>query len=113
MVSEAAPPPPPRDAFMENNTAAPPSIDLTVVKLGPPLKSNLKRSRSSRTQDGVNTRNKDNSLPASVCPEKKSIQWLDNHGKQLTQVKEFEPSDSEDSDTEYEYGLASCTCAIQ
>lgn len=118
MVSEAAPPPPPRDAFMEDNTTVPLHNDLVVVKLGPPLKSNLKRSHNCMfaAKDGAiikSEKDNDNSLAAPMCSEKRSIKWLDNHGKQLTQVKEFEPSDSEDSDIEHDYGLASCACAIQ
>lgn len=45
--------------------------------------------------------------------DKRSIQWLDNHGKELTEVREFEPSGSEDSDDEREDLLSSCSCVIQ
>lgn len=116
MVSEALPPLPPRDAFLADG-ASEPLNDLPIVKLGPPLKSNLKwpRNRTCTLQDAVNTKSendKDNATAAD-CPEKRSIKWLDNHGKQLIQVKEFEPSDSEDSDNEHEDLFASCTCTIQ
>lgn len=103
---------------MEDGTVTSLNNEVTAVKLGPPLKSSLKKppSRCFSAQDNVKAkseRSKENLVDSSVCFEKRSITWVDTHGEQLTQVKEFEPSDSEDSDTEQEYGLASCACAIQ
>ncbi|KAG0569487.1 hypothetical protein M758_6G090500 [Ceratodon purpureus] len=44
------------------------------------------------------------------------VQWIDNYGKDLTQVFEFEPSsdsdDSEDDDDDSDSSQA-CTCVIQ
>lgn len=37
------------------------------------------------------------------------VQWKDRHGKKLTEVLEFQPSDSSDSDDEY---LDTCMCSI-
>ncbi|MCO5593055.1 hypothetical protein L7F22_047060 [Adiantum nelumboides] len=97
VVPEAAPPPPPRDAFMEDDTVSLPTNEVTAVKLGPPLKSSLKRppSRCFSAQDGANVkcdRKKENSVvDGPILLEKRSITWVDTHGKQLTEVKEFEP----------------------
>ncbi|XP_024384012.1 uncharacterized protein [Physcomitrium patens] len=43
------------------------------------------------------------------------VQWLDNYGKDLTQVFEYEPSsDSDDSeDSDDEDSSQACTCVIQ
>uniref|UniRef100_A0A0A9FXA4 Uncharacterized protein n=1 Tax=Arundo donax TaxID=35708 RepID=A0A0A9FXA4_ARUDO len=40
---------------------------------------------------------------------KRRVQWKDRHGKKLTEVLEFQPSDSSDSDDEY---LETCICSI-
>uniref|UniRef100_A0ACD5TUB6 Uncharacterized protein n=1 Tax=Avena sativa TaxID=4498 RepID=A0ACD5TUB6_AVESA len=40
---------------------------------------------------------------------KRRVQWKDTHGKKLTEVLEFQPSDSSDSDDEY---LDTCICSI-
>ncbi|PAN51676.1 hypothetical protein GQ55_9G621700 [Panicum hallii var. hallii] len=37
------------------------------------------------------------------------VQWKDRHGKKLTEVLEFQPSDSSDSDDEY---MDTCICSI-
>lgn len=37
------------------------------------------------------------------------VQWKDRHGSKLTDVREFQPSDSSDSDDEY---LDTCICSI-
>lgn len=63
----------------------------------PPLpKSNLKKANCG--EDGV-------------CAPKGNVKWLDLLGKDLTEVKEFEPSESGDSmDDE---GISTCVCVIQ
>ncbi|CAM8913492.1 unnamed protein product [Rhodiola kirilowii] len=42
---------------------------------------------------------------------KKTVQWMDVTGKSLVNVKEFETSDSEDTDSEGEHNRG-CICAI-
>ncbi|KAJ1292931.1 hypothetical protein BS78_01G028600 [Paspalum vaginatum] len=37
------------------------------------------------------------------------VQWKDRHGKKLSEVLEFQPSDSSDSDDEY---LDTCICSV-
>ncbi|KAH7436698.1 hypothetical protein KP509_05G031900 [Ceratopteris richardii] len=93
VVSEAAPPPPPRDAFTEGNAVEAPNNQVTAVKLGPPLRSSLKRppSRNISTGDSVNGKFEPVKDSEPVCVEKKSITWVDTQGKDLTQVQEFEP----------------------
>lgn len=60
-----------------------------------PLKSNLKKADCAD----------------SKCAEKGNVKWLDLLGKDLTEVKEFEPSESGDSMDEDD--IAECVCAIQ
>lgn len=117
-VSVPLPPPTPRDAFLKED-AAEPQNGFTTVKLGPPLKSNMKLPRQRRKysppsfQDEDNTKMEDAGELNAVCQERRSIRWLDNHGKELVEVREFEPSDSEDSDDAHEDLLTSCSCVIQ
>lgn len=61
-----------------------------------PAKSNLKKANCG---DGV-------------CAAKGNVKWLDLLGKDLTEVKEFEPSESGDSMDEGD-GIAACVCVIQ
>ncbi|XP_042516180.1 uncharacterized protein LOC122090609 [Macadamia integrifolia] len=44
--------------------------------------------------------------------EKARVQWIDFLGKELVEIKEFEPSESEDSDDEGQ-GHRGCVCVIQ
>lgn len=73
----------------EKTTAAAPAP-------APPPKSNLKKANCG---DDV------------VIAPKGNVKWLDLLGKDLTEVKEFEPSESGDSmDDE---GISTCVCVIQ
>lgn len=71
--------------------------EKTAVAAAVPLpKSNLKKANCG--DDGV-------------CAPKGNVKWLDLLGKDLTEVKEFEPSESGDSmDDE---GISTCVCVIQ
>lgn len=89
---------------------------FTAMELGLPLKSNLKSPRHRRYtppicyDDGADAKMDDTSAASELnCHERKSIQWLDSLGKELIEVREFEASDSEDSDDD----LSSCACVIQ
>lgn len=44
--------------------------------------------------------------------EKGKVQWMDFFGKELTEIREFEPSDSGDSDEDSD-GVRGCVCVIQ
>ncbi|WVZ62073.1 hypothetical protein U9M48_011860 [Paspalum notatum var. saurae] len=52
-----------------------------------------------------------NCADSSKDVEKGNVKWRDLLGKDLTQVKEFEPSESGDSDDDEDGGT--CTCVIQ
>ncbi|XBI84827.1 hypothetical protein VPH35_093050 [Triticum aestivum] len=70
--------------------------DKTAAAAAPLPKSNLKKANCG--EDGV-------------CAPKGNVKWLDLLGKDLTEVKEFEPSESGDSmDDE---GISTCVCVIQ
>uniref|UniRef100_A0A0E0D856 Uncharacterized protein n=1 Tax=Oryza meridionalis TaxID=40149 RepID=A0A0E0D856_9ORYZ len=72
------------------------AVAVAVVAPPPaPLKSNLKKADCAD----------------SKCAEKGNVKWLDLLGKDLTEVKEFEPSESGDSMDEDD--IAECACAIQ
>ena len=61
-----------------------------------PPKSNLKKANCA---DGM-------------CAAKGNVKWLDFLGKDLTEVKEFEPSESGDSLDDRD-GISACVCVIQ
>lgn len=42
--------------------------------------------------------------------EKKKVQWIDNMGKELVEIKEFESSDTRDTNNRHEN--RSCVCII-
>lgn len=93
---------------------------FSALKLGHPFKGSLKKSRqtafvapSFQDNESMKASVHDVEGPDPIQPEKRSIKWLDNHGKELIEVKEFEPSECEDSDDEQEYLFGSCTCVIQ
>ncbi|TVU44607.1 hypothetical protein EJB05_04052 [Eragrostis curvula] len=67
-----------------------------VKTAAPPTKSSLKKITGGD----------------SKCPAKGNVQWLDLLGKDLTEVKEFEPSECEDSLDDGD-GIAACVCVIQ
>ncbi|KAL2632417.1 hypothetical protein R1flu_017103 [Riccia fluitans] len=144
MVSSAAmplPPPVPVTAFMDaaDETVQPSNGHSTgpvpvqpQVKL--PVKSNLRRhsmfavgspqhqplrhSRSQGPSDQNNGSETDGNGPVGVrSPQRQTskVRWTDRHGKDLTEVWEFEPSetgDSDDEDTDSDSSQA-CTCVIQ
>ncbi|KAG8061267.1 hypothetical protein GUJ93_ZPchr0003g18647 [Zizania palustris] len=70
---------------------------VAVAALPPaPLKSNLKKADCTD----------------SNCVVKGNVKWLDLLGKDLTEVKEFEPSESGDS-LDDEDDIPACVCVIQ
>eukprot|EP00249_Psilotum_nudum_P017641 c26424_g1_i1 orf=403-798(-) len=115
----------------------------SVVTLGLPLKSSLKLPRRIEVTDqgkgpvdngkarlsivGGET----NDVPLSgngeagfssvfgeasdvALNEPRSVQWIDEHGKELIEVREFEPSELGDSDDDNDEELwPACTCVIQ
>eukprot|EP01018_Ginkgo_biloba_P001231 Gb_26544 [translate_table: standard] len=43
---------------------------------------------------------------------RRKVQWNDSHGKELTSVWKFQPSDSSDSDKEEDDHFQACSCVI-
>ncbi|CAM0876837.1 unnamed protein product [Alopecurus aequalis] len=64
----------------------------------PPPKSNLKKPNCGADGD--------------ACAPKGNVKWLDLLGKDLTEVKEFEPSESGDS-MDDGADMSGCVCVIQ
>ncbi|XP_038725989.1 uncharacterized protein LOC120017022 [Tripterygium wilfordii] len=54
---------------------------------------------------------KGNDIPGHT--ERRKVKWTDACGSELVEIREFEPSEAEDSDDEFENGNErSCSCAI-
>ncbi|KAI5069246.1 hypothetical protein GOP47_0015547 [Adiantum capillus-veneris] len=117
-LSKDSPPSSPKTPLLSGDVK--PLNGFSCLKLGYPFKGSLKRlppqrpyvSPSSEEECLITVDYNDVAELDSNRTEKRSIKWLDNFGKELIQVKEFEASDCEDSDEE-EHLFASCTCAIQ
>ncbi|KAK3145815.1 hypothetical protein QOZ80_3BG0257900 [Eleusine coracana subsp. coracana] len=71
-------------------------VKAAVATATAPTKSSLKKA----------------SCGDSKCVVKGNVQWLDLLGKDLTEVKEFEPSECGDLIDEGD-GIAACVCVIQ
>uniref|UniRef100_A0ACD5WEL0 Uncharacterized protein n=1 Tax=Avena sativa TaxID=4498 RepID=A0ACD5WEL0_AVESA len=100
-VAEDKPPPvqkievePPAEKDGEKTLAA----AMMTVAPPPPPKSNLKKANCAAA-DGM-------------CAPKGNVKWLDLLGKDLTEVKEFEPSESGDSLDDGD-NMSGCVCVIQ
>ncbi|XWS24923.1 hypothetical protein CRYUN_Cryun27aG0026400 [Craigia yunnanensis] len=81
------------------------------------LKSSLKK-QSNSTQipsEDVNDREasgeKDGDIPSHA--ERRKVQWTDACGSELAEIREFEPSETDGSDDEFDNGSErSCSCTI-
>ncbi|KAH7430539.1 hypothetical protein KP509_08G003200 [Ceratopteris richardii] len=86
---------------------------------GNPLKSSLKGIQknivpslhSTEGNERMATLRHHVAEPRTKSSERRSIKWSDDFGKELFEIKEFEKSDSEDSDEEST--TTSCSCIIQ
>ncbi|ONK59401.1 uncharacterized protein A4U43_C08F6050 [Asparagus officinalis] len=93
------------------------SADESDVKMF--LKSSLKKSSSVNCSLVVeNGEDRDNSLQEAEnnvsCTDRRKIHWTDAHGKELAEIREFEPSELGASDEEFEHeGARRCQCVIQ
>ncbi|KAH7430540.1 hypothetical protein KP509_08G003200 [Ceratopteris richardii] len=91
----------------------------TDLKSGNPLKSSLKGIQknivpslhSTEGNERMATLRHHVAEPRTKSSERRSIKWSDDFGKELFEIKEFEKSDSEDSDEEST--TTSCSCIIQ
>ncbi|XP_077233727.1 low affinity potassium transport system protein isoform X2 [Tasmannia lanceolata] len=81
------------------------------------LKSSLKKSSHGSVvvggADNVHGISDEKGSDSSCCT-KRRIQWTDQCGKELIEIREFEVSDADASDDEFDRkGERSCTCVIQ
>uniref|UniRef100_A0A1D1YP27 Phosphoribosylformylglycinamidine synthase 2 n=1 Tax=Anthurium amnicola TaxID=1678845 RepID=A0A1D1YP27_9ARAE len=83
------------------------------------LKSSLKKNPTDcavavhRDTDACETRDEERS-DATGCIDRRKVQWTDACGRDLAEVREFEPSDEESSDDEFERdGVRRCHCVVQ
>ncbi|KAK9270159.1 hypothetical protein L1049_025735 [Liquidambar formosana] len=78
------------------------------------LKSSLKKTSNStsvRSEDDNGHEALDSDMPGQM--ERRKVQWTDACGRELVEIKEFEPSEVGESDDEFDNGNArSCSCAI-
>ncbi|KAL6880621.1 hypothetical protein ACP4OV_012186 [Aristida adscensionis] len=103
-----------------------PSPAAAGGEVKPPLVQKIEAAAAAAAAGGDEEKEAGTDVPVSVAPKsslrradcvdssrnvvKGNVKWMDMLGKDLTQVKEFEPSESGDSDDED--GNA-CTCVIQ
>ncbi|XP_062098885.1 uncharacterized protein LOC133804756 [Humulus lupulus] len=80
------------------------------------LKSSLKKSSNTNSvsvetgNDCVRLSEAGSDIPGT---ERRKVQWTDTCGSELAEIKEFEPSEVDLSDDEYDNGTErSCSCAI-
>jgi hypothetical protein len=75
------------------------------------------QAAKSKEEEGPDSGAGDEAAVANQRQKKREckVQWIDDCGKDLTQILEFEPSDSDDSDDDNNDGqlLQVCACLIQ
>ncbi|KAL1343458.1 hypothetical protein HN51_029848 [Arachis hypogaea] len=80
------------------------------------LKSSLKRPRINKSVDAANEHEASDGKVADAPgaqPERRRVQWTDACGSELVEIREFEPSEDDGSDDEFENGSGrTCSCAI-
>ncbi|XP_009114773.1 uncharacterized protein LOC103840035 isoform X2 [Brassica rapa] len=105
---------PSSDSEGKKDHAPPPSVDYNCeVSNRFALKSSLKK-RSSFSDaflaDGDDVSSRDGVLDHA---DRRKVQWPDTCGIEIAEVKEFEPSEVDESDAElYHENRKSCMCAI-
>lgn len=92
------------------------SADESDVKVF--LKSSLKKSSSINYSVVAGSDERDNSseeVQSNLAyTDRRKIHWTDAHGKELAEIREFEPSERGTSDDEFEHEVARrCQCVIQ
>ncbi|KAJ7189671.1 hypothetical protein O6H91_Y531200 [Diphasiastrum complanatum] len=65
---------------------------------------------SESLEEGLDSKRSDAAVPK--LNERRKVQWVDGYGKAIAEVKEFERSDSGESDEE-DGESQSCNCTIQ
>lgn len=89
------PPTIPRAVFVKEDSLDSFKGCTTILEVGLTLKSSLKQ------QTG---------LDVGEVSRRRSVQWIDKLGKELADLREFEPSDVGDEELDT---LQSCSCVIQ
>lgn len=80
-------------------------ISVTVESNGVP---ELETSREANLCDLLGEN--DDDIPHT---ERRSVQWTDTCGSELVEIREFEPSETSESDDEFDHGTKkSCSCTI-
>lgn len=81
------------------------------------LRSSLKKPShgipASGEDGNVHETLSENSSDIPGCTERRRVQWTDVCGRELAEIREFEPSEAGGSDDEFDNGSErSCSCAI-
>lgn len=85
-------------------------LDDSENKNGVPLKSSLKRPTNNATASvSVNGGECKNECGDT---ERRKVQWTDVSGGELFEIREFEPSEHDGSDDEFNWNEGKCTCMI-
>ncbi|MED6118261.1 hypothetical protein PIB30_000884 [Stylosanthes scabra] len=78
------------------------------------LKSSLKRPRVNKSVNAANEHVASDGKVADApgSQSERRVQWTDSCGSELAEIREFEPSEDDGSDDEFENGSKACSCAI-
>eukprot|EP00250_Pteridium_aquilinum_P005356 c15464_g1_i1 orf=1347-1670(+) len=98
------PPTVPRAAFLKEESVDSFKGCTTILEVGITLKSSLKQHRYAGVLDSQT------GLDVGEVSRRRSVQWIDKLGKELADLREFEPSDMGDEELD---PLQACACAIQ
>lgn len=109
--------PPSSDSSDRDKVRNSDSADESDVKVF--LKSSLKKSSSVNCSvpvgNGDDKRSSAEEAQSDISyTDRRKIHWTDAHGKELAEIREFEPSEIGASDNEFEHDVARrCQCVIQ
>ncbi|XP_038879679.1 uncharacterized protein LOC120071456 [Benincasa hispida] len=99
---------------LENSPHLPSEVD-SVIGISDSIVETFESKQECRDdkESVIKSSLKKPSLRSAIPKEKhvKRVQWMDFSGKELVEIREFEPSEAEDSDYEGEYNR-SCICTI-
>ncbi|XP_020232095.1 uncharacterized protein LOC109812521 isoform X2 [Cajanus cajan] len=82
------------------------------------LKSSIKKPQISKSAPAEAANEHEASGGQGICApggqaERRKVQWTDNCGSELVEIREFEPSEADGSDDEFDSGNdRTCSCAI-
>ncbi|XP_058758531.1 uncharacterized protein LOC131631782 isoform X2 [Vicia villosa] len=94
-------------------------VDDTNDGIKVTLKSSIKRPQSNKSVSVEDTNEQEASGGHGACTtpcdqtERRRVQWTDACGSELVEIREFEPSEVDGSDDEYDHGNdRTCSCTI-